>query len=66
MPPGSGRLIGSGVLVTTMVGGTSVMVTVAWDCDVTVWPWLSRAVTVIVSVWEAPALPKKLPVKEQV
>src|SRR5947209_16513304 len=65
VPPGSGRLVGSGVLMIWIEGGTLVMVTVALAFDTTSWPRSLRPVVVIVSVWAAPALPKKLPVKMQ-
>src|SRR5215210_4730998 len=66
MPPGAGRLIGSGDLVIVIVGGTAVIRTVAVATEVTVWLWLSTPVVVMVSVWVAPAFPKKLPENMQV
>lgn len=66
IPPGSGRLSGSADFTIRMLGGTLVMVTVAREIDTTCWPRSSRPVVVIVSVWEAPALPKKLPVNAHV
>ena len=45
-----------------MVGGTSVMVTVASSVSVAVEPSMSVTTTVTTSVWVAPASPMKLPV----
>ncbi len=64
-PPGSGRLAGSGVLVTLMVGRTSVSVTLASSVAVAGLLSSSLAVAVTTSVWLAPRRPLKVPVKAQ-
>ena len=62
VPPGAGRVSGSAVFTTSMVGGTSVMETTASSSSVAVVPSASVTTTVTTSVSDAPALPKKLPV----
>ena len=53
-------------MTVVMVGGTGVMVTTALSDARTVLPRMSVAVTVAMSVWEAPAGPRKSPGKWQV
>src|SRR5436305_5388156 len=60
-PPGAVRVSGVAVLRTAITGTTLVSVTVAWSVSVTTVPAASWAVTVTVSVWDAPAGPVKLP-----
>ena len=61
VPPGAGSDWGEAVLTTSMVGGTSVMVTVASSTSVTCCPRGFSPTTVTVSVWASPPLPKKSP-----
>ena len=62
-PPGAGRVRGVALLSTRMAGTMSMMETVASSVAVTTVPEASVAVTVTMSVWEAPAAPVKSPVK---
>ncbi len=64
-PPGSGRLAGSGVLMTLIAGRTSVMKTRAGSVSVSALPSSSLAVAVTTSRWRSPALPKNSPSNEQ-
>lgn len=64
-PPGSGSVVGLGVLVALMVGGTSVSRTVAVSVARATVPSSSTPVTVTVSVWVALALPVKMAWNEQ-
>src|SRR5438093_866828 len=66
VPPGSGREPGRAVFTTTIVGGTSVIPTLASSVAVAGLFSLSRATAVTMSTCWAPALPKKVPAKEQV
>jgi len=50
VPPGSGRLVGSGVFSTVMLGCTSVMVTVALSLSLAVLPPSSCACAVTVLI----------------
>ena len=64
VPPGSVRLAGVTSLMTRMVG-SGVRVTTASSVSVTSTPWGFSPTTVTMSVWEAPATPKKSPGKVQ-
>jgi hypothetical protein len=66
VPPGSGRVRGAASLMTVMTGGTPSRVTTASSVAVAVLPAASVPTAVTTSVWLAPALPVKVPGKEQV
>ena len=65
VPPGAGMLSGFAVFTTSMVGGMSVIVTVASSSSVAVVPWASVTTTVTTSVCAVPASPKTFPVNVQ-
>ncbi len=64
-PPGSGISVGLGVLLNSMVGSTSLIVTLASSLSLRALPSSSLPLAVMVSVSMSPASPVTFALKEQ-